>query len=233
MQLSLWPILHENRENRVFIGDVEHNPDPVTEFIRERLRLAEKEGDRGTVQKIERDSRLGGGHVFRIKDDDRARVTSRTAQALAPVLGWSDYGDFLQAVVTWWKEEGQKRIGAWAFSDFPEIAKDAELRVAIEMAKGGGGTSPDIIADALKKFRAEIATDEHDRFWWVARFGESAQIWQRREAERVAAKKADKKAARELTRARKEAPESSRSLAGEVPELEPPAEKHTPKRRAK
>jgi hypothetical protein len=195
----------------------EHNPDPVTEFVRERLRLAEKEGDRGAIQKIERASGLGSGHVFRIKDDDRQRVTSRTAQALAPVIGWADYGDFLQAVVTWWKEEGQKRIGAWAFADFPEIAKDAELRVAIDMTKGGGGTSPEIVADALEKFRKSIATGEHDRFWWVARFGESAQAWQKREAERVTAKKAEKKATRELTRARKEAPSSARSVSGAPP----------------
>ena len=212
---------------------MEHNPDPVTEFVRERLRLAEKVGDRGTVQKIERDSRLGPGHVFRIKDDDRARITSRTAQALAPVLGYPDYGDFLQAVVTWWKEEGQKRIGAWAFADYPEIASDPELKVAIEMAKGGGGTVPEIVADALKAHRSQIGANAHDRFWWIAQFGESARQWQKQQGERVAEKKRETKAQRELARARKEAPESSRSLAGEAPRAEVAPEKPAARRRAK
>lgn len=223
-QLVFWPNLHNNREAPVFIGDVEHNPDPVTEFIRERLRLTTKEDERGAVQSIEKRSGLGAGHVFRIKNDERQRVTSRTAQSLAPILGWPDYGDFLAEVVRWWKEEGQKRIGAWsfaAFAAFAEVERDAELRVAIEMAKGGGGTVPEIVKHALTKFRSEIGTGEHDRYWWVARFGESARIWQQREAARLSEKKTQRKAARELARARKEAPESSHTIAGEIP---PPSE---------
>ena len=228
-QLSFWPNLMKNRELPVFIRNVEHNPDPVTEYIRFRLNLAHKEDERGAVQSIERRSGLGPGHVFKIKNDERARVTSRTAQALAVVFGWPDYGDFLAEVVKWWKEEGQQRIGAWAFPDFPEIHKDSELRVAIDMAKGGGGTVPEIIADTLKTYRAQIGTGEHDSYWWVTRFGESAKKWRAKEAARVAEKKTQKKAARELARSRKEAPESSHQVAGEIP----PSSESEPKLRVR
>lgn len=200
---------------------MEDNPDPVTEFLREKIRQRAKENPDGGIRDIERASGLRPGHVSNIKNREDIRVTSNTAQALMLAFGFTDYGEFLAAVVQWWESEGRKRIGAWAF---PESARDPELRVAIDMAKVG--TPPEVVRKVVEREHDRIGTGR-DRWWWTDRFGEEAREAQKEIAKAVEEKKAHKKALRELARSRKEAPESTEQLESPQSEKEEdPASAH-------